>query len=74
MIITLSICCCYVASADGSSPAEYTFDFTDSAWFAQNVVSEEYNSSIEYADTPSVLAGNPETKFSYMRADGGFHR
>ena len=65
LMAALLVSCGCVASADGSAPAEYIFDFTDSKWVSENVVNDEYNDTISYGETPSVLAGNSETSFSY---------
>ena len=74
LLIIAMLGCSVAAAADGSLPADYVFDFTDSEWVSQNVVSEEYINSTSYGDTPSVLAGNSETNFTHITADGGFTR
>ena len=74
LMAALLVSCGCVASADGSAPAEYIFDFTDSKWVSENVVNDEYNDTISYGETPSVLAGNSETSFSYKSTEGGFTR
>lgn len=73
-LIAALFACSVTAFADDTLPADYVFDFTDSGWVSQNVVSEEYISSTSYGESPSVLAGNSETKFTHMTDDGGFTR